>query len=477
MAEIADRVWAKLKPLYDELKFDPLPKQKQVLCNQGDRTMMVGGVGAGKSLTAAMYAVPRVMLPSTDPYQELAHYWLVGQTYEVPRMEFNYIVKHLEKLEIPMEGLSRPKDGRYEVTIPGVSKIETKSWTKKEGLRSIPVQGMLVCEAGLLPYDVWHMHLRDRLERVADSWCFWCGTIEDAGVFYKEMVRDVVIEQSLDGWFGVSMATWENTHKYPKGIEDPRIQRLRDETPEDIFQERYAAIPRAVAALVYREFAHKWHVYLEPKWWDKHRPVYLFVDPAGVYALNAVQMRGENIDVIDEIHGEHWTTEDAIREAVSREWWPKVSFVLVDKHTYEEAWLNWAGRALIWKVLDEEPKPVRSKHVGISDGIELVRSKLHSGAFEEDELDRVWHFQGKPGVARLRIAAQCEHTIYEFAQGYKRKKLRSGMYSPDEVVKADNHHCSAIAYGLAELFGLARRKARAKKVYVPYVDSRPTVVH
>jgi hypothetical protein len=272
------------------------------------------------------------------------------------------------------------------------------------------------------------------------------------------------------------MASWDNTYRYPKGIEDPDIQKLRDETPEDIFQERYAAKPRAVAALVYREFTHKWHVYAVPRWWDKHRPVFLFVDPAGGYALNAAQMRGENIDIIDEVHGEHWTTEDSIREAVSREWWPNVEFVVIDKHAYEEAWRNWAGKALIWEVLGEEPKPVHSRHLPISAGIELVRSKLHSGAFEEDETDNVWQFQGKPGVARLRVAAHCEHTINEFGDGYKRKKLKSGVYSPDEVVKRDNHHCSAIAYGLAELFNYVPRDKHSARPRIPYVDDRPTAL-
>lgn len=479
MTKTDELVWAKLKPLYDALEFKPLPKQMGAICSRKTRNLFVGGVGAGKSLTGAMFAVPRVMIPSTDPMQDLAHYWLVGETYEVPRMEFNFIVKALDKLGIPMEGLSQPKDGSHEVTIPGVSKIKTKSWTKKEGLRSIPVQGMLVCEAGLLPFDVWHLHLRDRLERVHGSWAFWCGTIEGSGVYYKEMQRRVIEESAEPDWFGESMASWDNTYRYPKGIEDPDIQKLRDETPEDIFQEKYAAIPRAVAALVYREFTHKWHVYAEKnreKLWDKHRPVYLFVDPAGIYAQNAVQMRGEDIDIIDEIHGEHWTTQDSIREAVSREWWPNVEFVVIDKHAYEEARLDWAGRDLIWKVLKEEPRSVHSRHLPISAGIQLVRSKLHSGAFEESEVKNLWNYQGKPGVARLRVAARCEHTIYEFAEGYKRKKLKSGVYSPDEIVKRDNHHCSAIAYGLAEMFNYQPRSSTSARVKVPYVDSRPVPV-
>jgi len=202
----------------------------------------------------------------------------------------------------------------------------------------------------------------------------------------------------------------------------------------------------------------------------------LTVDPAGVYAGNALQVRGDHIDAIDELHGVHWTTEDTIREAVSRPWWGNVDHVVIDAHTYKEASLIWQGGG-IWQTLGEEPKPVHSQHVPVSAGIELVRTKLHSGTYDPEEIkpEEVWTFQQKPGVAKLHVAAHCTNTIYELSEGYKRKKLRSGEYSPNEVVDRDNHHCAAIAYGLVDLFGFLP-KAKTSKVYVPWVDSRPAAM-
>jgi hypothetical protein len=465
--------WEGVKGVYHAIGFSPLPKQEEVLKSEYPYNLFVGGVGAGKSLTAAMYAAPRFCLRSTVPRIKKARYWIVGENYELPRAEFTYIRDSLTEWGVPLTNVSEPRDGRWQMEVEGISTIETKSWTNPESLHSVPVQGMLVVEAGLLPHDIWHLRLVGRLTRVPGAWCMWSGTLEEAGSFYKEMVRRVVIDKDEPDWFGVSMATWENVAIYPGGLEDPVIEDLRRTTPEDIFQERYGATPRQVAALVYREFTHKWHVYAREAWWDENRPVYVFVDPGGVYAVNAVQRVGDDVNVIDEIHAEHWTSPDVIREAVGRPWWDNVEFVVMDSQTYDEAKLSWQG-GFHWERLDAQPKPVRWQKVGLDDGIEAVRRKLHSGDFDvaETKPETVWDFHGKPGVARLHIAAHCKNTIFEFSEGYKRKKVRSGEYSPDEVVDRDNHHCAAIAYGLVNMFGVAKRPAKSK-VFVPWVESRP----
>ncbi|MFX1300896.1 MAG: hypothetical protein ACFFDE_08125, partial [Promethearchaeota archaeon] len=317
----------------------------------------------------------------------------------------------------------------------------------------------------------WHNRLRNRLERVPNSWCLWSGTIEEAGTFYKSMVNDVVVEKKLPRWFGVSIASWENVFRYPGGYDDPDIQELIATTPPDIFQERYAAVPKQVAALVYQEASFARHVGYHP--FDKHRPVFLAIDPGGVYAVDVAQILGDNVYLIDEIHGEGWTSEDIIREAVKRPWWSKVGFGVIDV-TQDEARKYWRGEAEIWKSVEAEPVPIHSRKVAVEDGIELVRSKLHSGKFDRDKTpeEDVWEFQGKRGVARLHIDSGCKHTIEELTSGYRRKRLASGMYSPTEVVDRDNHHMAALAYLLADLSGYVFRRPKARQK-LRWRDSRP----
>jgi len=461
---------AQYAALYEAVGFHPLPKQQLLLDSLARYNIFVGGIGAGKSKTAAQYAWPRMVMPNELPGGGPARYWIVGQNYAIPHMEFEYVKQAFADFGIPTDRPNMPSEGSWKMEIPGVSVIETKSWTNPESLHSVPVHGMLICEAGLLDPWVWHERLRPRLARVPNSWVLLSGTLEDTGPFFKDLVRDVVIEDSVEGWYGVSMATWENTAVYPGGMEHEEIQELRATTPPDIFLERYGAVPKSVAALVYKEFTHRYHVGKFK--FDKHRPVTLWVDPGGVYAINAVQRHGRDVYIIDEIHLVDGNSEWAIEETTSKRWWKKVEAVIIDA-TQKEAEAAWSG-GHVWRVLGKQPVPVHYQKVPVEPGIELVRTKLHSGVYDEDE-GEVWEFQGRPGVARLHVDAKCEHTIYEFAEGYKRRKVRSGEYSDTEVVKRNDHHMDAIRYGLADMFGFQGELATAgvSQSRRQWVDSRP----
>jgi len=467
-----DAAWLAVKPLYDAVGFTPLPKQKPFLHSQHEKNILVGGVGAGKSLTSAQYAWPRVLSKPLPGSERTPRYWLVGENFEIPRVEFDFIYETLISYGIPIPVYNTPKDGRWEMKSPGLFRLETKSWTNPESLHSRPVQGMIICEAGLLTPFVWYERLLPRLSRVTGAWAFLSGTLEDAGGFFKDLVRDVVVEGNRDDWFGLSMATWENTIRFPGGLEDPEIQKLRDTTPPDIFMERYGAIPKSLAALVYREFSHTYHV--GDHKFDRNRPVWLWTDPGGGYAANAAQIHGQDVYIIDEIHIEPGTTERVIEEAIKRPWWKKVEYVVRDA-TQTEAGAIWAG-GHIWAALGAEARPVRSQKVPIEPGIEKVRTVLHSGLYDREDTapEDIWEFQGRKGVARLHVDARCKHTIGEFSEGYKRTKLRSGEYSDRDVVKRNDHHMDAIRYGIADLLGFAApSRPAARKVQVRYIDSRP----
>jgi hypothetical protein len=444
-----------LKKVYAQVGFAPLQKQWELLTKTERFLIFVGGTGAGKSITVAQYAWPRVTVPSQLPNIPKSQYWIVAENYGLTKWEFTYIAEALSAAGVPItDGPHRPQDGSWTMEIMGVSEVKTKSWTNPESLHAEPVQGMLICEAGLLTQDIWDLRLRPRLSRYPGSWCLWSGTLEEAGTYYKDMVRRVVQDNSLANWSGVSMATWENTVVYPGGLQHPEIQDLLATTPADIFMERYGAIPRQVSGLVYPEFDHTHHVV--DFQWDKHQPVYLGIDPGGVYAVDVIQLRDDEIDYIDEIHVEQWATEDVIRQAVNKEWWPNVSSQIIDvtQKEQQDIWSN--PRRAIWKELKKTPRPVRFQKVPVAAGIELVRSKLHSGRYSRDQRDSSWEFQGKRGVSKLRIHPKCQHIIEEMSRGYKYRKLRSGEYST-EPIAVNNHHCDALAYLLAHLIGYTHR--------------------
>ena len=470
-----EEVWPLLEErVYKPIGFDPLPKQKPLLCSEYRNNIFVGGVGAGKSLTAAMFAFPRVQSVPLKGAGEIPQYWLVGETLDIPRIEFGYLYDALAEYGLPVKDASTPTEGKHVLKIPGLCQIETRSWTNWDSLHGRPCQGILVCEAGLLNARVWHERLRGRLARVPGSWVLMCGTLEDSGQFFKDLVRSVVVENNKPNWFGVSMATWENTHVYPGGMEDPEIQLLRESTPPDIFMERYGAIPKAVAALVYREFTHTYHVGRYK--FDRNRPVWIWIDPAGGYALNAVQRHGQHTYIIDEVHIEPGNTERVIEEAVGRPWWGNVEYGVIDA-TQTDPRAVWT-QGYIWPTIEAKPVPLRYKKVPVEAGIELVRTQLHSGIYDRGKVaaEDIWDFQGRRGVALLHVDAGCTHTIEEFTQGYKRKQLASGEYSDKDVVKKNDHHMDCIRYGLADMLGFSVSARPSARKVREWIDSRPISV-
>lgn len=470
-----DAAWTVLEPFYKAVGFDPLSKQKLLLCSEQRFNIFVGGVGAGKSYTTAYFAALSVLSKPLPGAEREPRYWLVGESLDIPKPEMQFLMDILTEYGMELKDVSTPTEGRWKFRVPGVCLVETRSWTNWDSLHGRAIQGMLICEAGLLPFRVWHERLRARLSRVRGSWCLMSGTLEDAEPFFKELVRDVVVENNKPGWFGVAMATWDNTHIFPKGLEDPEIQELKETTPPDIFMERYGAIPKTLAALVYREFAFKHHVGIYR--FDKHQPVYLWIDPAGGYALNAVQRHGMHTYIIDEIHIEPGNTERVIEEAVKRQWWNKVEYGVIDA-TQTEARAIWE-HGYIWEALEKDPIPLRYKKVPVEPGIELVRTQLHTGIYDHGEtpVEATWLHDGRRGISLLHLDARCTETIREFTLGYRRKKLASGLYSDRDIVKRDDHHMDCIRYGLAEMLGFsASARASARAVEREYVDSRPNTV-
>lgn len=453
---------------------ETLPKQRVVLCSQHRNNIVVGGVGASKSWTAAHFAWPRMLSGPLPGSPVPVEYWFVGETLEIPHTEMNYAADAIREFGVPIAKYNTPSEGRWEFLVEGVCNVQTRSWTNWDSLHGRPTQGMVICEAGLLPFKVWHERLRPRLARVPGSWVVMAGTLEDSGPFFKSLVNEVVIENRLRGWFGLSMATWDNTFTYPGGLENEEIKLLRETTPPDIFMERYGAIPKTVAALVYREFSYTFHVGNYP--FDENQPVYLWIDPGGTYALNAVQRKGDDIFVIDEIHMEQATHERVIVEAVDRPWWTKVDHGAMDA-TQVEARLMWQeGR--VWSSVGAAAIPIIHKKVPVEAGIELVRTQLHSGLYDpgETKAEDVWDFQGRRGVAKLHVDARCAHTIREFTQGYKRKRLASGQYSDSEVVKRDDHHMDCIRYGLADMLGFSESARPSVRAAREWYDNRPISV-
>jgi hypothetical protein len=252
-----------------------------------------------------------------------------------------------------------------------------------------------------------------------------------------------------------SLPTWSNKHIFPGGETDPEILRLKKDTPEDYFLERYGGVPCPPKGRVFEEFSTKIHVG-SGGWYeyDKDKPVYLFVDPgyAAAYAIEVAQKKNDHLWIVDEIFERSLTTTEIIKICKQKPWWNLVVGGAVDvaatQHqalpAVSEIWASEAGISLV------------SQKVNIKDGIEQVKRFLLVNPISNDSM--------------LHINAKCKGIISEFGgcpnpidgqtRVYQWKRDRDNIIVGDTPDDKNNHAVKALAYGIVYLYGYTKRSGK-----------------
>ena len=304
--------------------------------------------------------------------------------------------------------------------------------------------GILGCEASQLDLETFY-RLRGRCAPKR-GWLFLSGTFEGSLGWYPQMFTAWANGADKDAR-AYSLPSYTNVHLYPGGATDPEILRLRDFSSDDFYMERIEGKPSPPQGLVFPEFRPDAHI--ADVEYEKDVPVHLWMDPgyAGAYAIEVIQVKGDQIQVIDEIYEQGLVTDDMIDIAMSRPWWPDVQFGVIDvggtQHqamaSPAEMWLNQAGLYL------------SSQKVRINEGTERLKGWL--------KIDSKTH------APRLVIAPHCHGILSEFGvvpnpfdgqtRAYRWKTDRDGNIVGDVPEDKNNHGVKALIYGLVDRFGYA----------------------
>ena len=244
-----------------------------------------------------------------------------------------------------------------------------------------------------------------------------------------------------------SLPSYTNVHLYPGGATDPEILKLRDFSSDDFYMERIEGKPSPPQGLVFPEFRPDAHI--ADVEYEKDVPVHLWMDPgyAGAYAIEVIQVKGDQIQVIDEIYEQGLVTDDMIDIAMSRPWWPDVHFGVIDVGGTQHQAM--ASPAEMW--LDQAGLYLSSQKVRINEGTERLKGWL--------KIDSKTH------APRLVIAPHCHGILSEFGvvpspfdgqtRAYRWKTDRDGNIVGDVPEDKNNHGVKALIYGLVDRFGYA----------------------
>ena len=421
--------------LYDKVGFTPTDEQVAILESPYRFNLVAGGEQAGKSMVASKYLLGRFM-----ETEEPGLYWLVAADYERTRAEFEYLVQDFATLGI-LKQASKRVDPGYIVLADG-TRIETKSAKDPRTLAMRAPNGILGCEASQLDMETF-FRLRGRCAPKR-GWMFLAGTFEGSLGWYPQMYTAWAAGADPEAK-AYSLPSWTNKYLYPGGREDPEIQRLKEVASDDFYMERIEGKPSPPKGLVFTEFRPDAHVVDVEYVPDV--PVHLWMDPgyAGGYAVEVIQVQGEQIQVIDEIYEVGLVTDEIIDIAKSRPWWPDVKFGVIDIAGNQHQAM--AAPAEVW--LQQAGLYLSSQKVKINEGTERLKGWL--------KIDPRTH------APRIVFSPKCIGIMSEFGmapnpfdgqtRAYRWKTDREGNIVGDTPEDKYNHGVKAIIYGLIDRFG------------------------
>ena len=421
--------------LYDKVGFTPTDEQVAILESPYRFNLVAGGEQAGKSMVASKYLLGRFM-----ETEEPGLYWLVAADYERTRAEFEYLVQDFATLGI-LKQASKRVDPGYIVLADG-TRIETKSAKDPRTLAMRAPHGILGCEASQLDMETF-FRLRGRCAPKR-GWMFLAGTFEGSLGWYPQMYTAWAAGADPEAK-AYSLPSWTNKYLYPGGREDPEIQRLKEVASDDFYMERIEGKPSPPKGLVFSEFRPDAHVVDVEYVPDV--PVHLWMDPgyAGGYAVEVIQVQGEQIQVIDEIYEVGLVTDEIIDIAKSRPWWPDVKFGVIDIAGNQHQAM--AAPAEVW--LQQAGLYLSSQKVKINEGTERLKGWL--------KIDPRTH------APRIVFSPKCIGIMSEFGmapnpfdgqtRAYRWKTDREGNIVGDTPEDKYNHGVKAIIYGLIDRFG------------------------
>ena len=369
--------------IFEDMGYTPTKGQLPIVLYQGRFILVTGGQQAGKSELGAkkfqdqldqdMEKWQPCVFDKKDPSKCPGHdevkyphlinnrcdstliYWLVGAEYLNCEEEFLRIYQDLITLGLPATKSSKVDTPGWihvkfpDEPVPRIS-ITVKSEARPDAaFARVSPHGIIACEAGQLSYNTFNLMNSRTIGR--RGWMWLIGTIEKSQPWFPAMAVAWSIEK--DSRKSFELPTYSNNFLFPLGLEDPEIQRLRQENSDEFFMERIAGKSVPPEGLVFKEFNIGMHV-SEDSVYIPGETVYIFQDPgfAGVHALEICHKIDGQYRVFDEFHEYNALTEDVIYWCTQQVWWKETKELAIDPYykdvhhsqgSIEELWFSKVG--------------------------------------------------------------------------------------------------------------------------------------
>jgi len=202
-------------------------------------------------------------------------HWIVGPTYKLGEKEFRVTFQDYQKLGLLKycrKAYSVHQGTMYIVT-PWNSHIEVVSADKPDSLLGEGLTHAIMSEAARHDRSTWEQYVEPALSDLLGSCDFpstpkgynWYHGLwllgQEGALFSSEHAELAVGMAQYRSW---QFPTWENTVRFPGGMENPEIQRVKRLASKHWFDQEYGASFTTMANVIYEEWNPQLYTILTP---------------------------------------------------------------------------------------------------------------------------------------------------------------------------------------------------------------------
>jgi len=396
----------------------------------------------GKSTMAARDKEPTLFTPKTRG-------WIVGPTYDLGEKEFRVLWDDL----IIGLGLGNDKrvkkgysvkTGSMYIELPWQSRVEVRSSDHPETLVGEGLDWLILSEAAKHRPETWEKYLRPALADKKGSADF-PTTPEGQNWLYRlwQLGRD----PSFAEWASWQFPSWENTHVFPGGRQDPEIVAVERTTTKEWFAQEYGAEFTAFVGKIFDDWNEKTHVTTTK--YNPALPSYIAFDWGFTNPFAAIEFQvgpSDTIYVWREYYKPGLTLTEHIQAMQARPQPEGYRLDLGFGDPAEPAAIRHMTQHFVPTIGDPDIKEKFTWRQGV-DRIADFLKEVETG-YVQDEY-------GTPVKApRFFVDFDCTQFIHEM-NNYRSKQAPRTMIPQDPSdapIKKDDHGIDALRYALLMLF-------------------------
>jgi len=242
-----------MESLFKTLEFTPHSDAQWDYCRSTTRfNIPCCGRRWGKSIATGHRLTHKSFIPES-------YNWIVGPTYKLGEKEFRVTYKDYEKLGLLKycKKSNSPKSGNMMIETPWKSVIEVVSAEKPDSLLGEGLSHAVMSEAAKHSRIIWEQYIEPALSDLLGTADF---PSTPQGYNWYHGLFQLGQDATMPDYESHRFPTWTNPVRYPGGLKNAELIRIRSTVSRLYWLQEYAAEFTAMAGAIYEEWSEMVHV-------------------------------------------------------------------------------------------------------------------------------------------------------------------------------------------------------------------------